>query len=99
MKKGEHNGKRTPRGFREYAVIVDAERQEITVRESSLATERRVRLFVKGPNGEIARLGLPWRPWTGGDTGTELSVPSAHLNVRDAKRLIQALQRFVDGEE
>jgi hypothetical protein len=95
VKKGEHNGRRTERGFRDYAEIIDAEGNRITVRESSLATEHRVRIYCKDRNGAEAQVGHPWRPWAPGETGQHLCVSEPHLNVRDARRLVEALQRFI----
>lgn len=96
MKKGEHNGRRTNRGFRDYGLVVDADGNRITVRESSLATAHRCWIFCLDKSGARALIGHPWRPWAPGETGQHLDVASPHLSVRDARRLIAALQRFVD---
>lgn len=89
MKKGEHNG-RSARGDRllhDYAAIVDTYGNTVTVRSSS-SIVRSVWLFTTDPDG------AEWVMHMG-----EVSVRSPHLNVAAAKRLRDALSRFVADSE
>lgn len=84
MKKGEHKGRTTPRGFADYGLIVDGRGNTITVRQSSSAEGHYVWLFVKnvaGANG-VFHLG-------------EWQSASPHMGVREARMLIEALERFI----
>ncbi len=52
MRKGEHSAKRfTPRGFADYAAVVDGYGQTVTVRQSS-AVDPAVWIFCKGADGK-----------------------------------------------
>lgn len=100
MKKGEHKGRVTGRGFRDYACIVDNRGTQITVRESSSADGHCVWIFCKNADGSDAQIGFPWRPWKPGETGEHLVTAGPHMGRREAKLLIEALQRFLDdGQE
>jgi len=99
MKKGEHNGRKTQRGFRDYAAIRDTYGNLLTIRESSAACVRAVWLLTKDSDGVEVQVGMPWRPLQSGEHFQCVSVVSPHLDVRAAKRLVGALQRFIDDAE
>ncbi len=84
MKKGEHNGRRTGRGFMDYAAIIDAAGNTVTVRESSAVGEAVVWLFSENAEGKDCKFHLG-----------EWSACSPYLDVRSAKRLVEALERFI----
>lgn len=98
MKKGEHNGRKTQRGFQDYAAIIDTYGNILTVRESSWASGRAVWLFTTDENGVEVKVGLPWRPLKSGEHFQYANAVSPHLDVAAAKRLVAALQRFIDEE-
>jgi hypothetical protein len=97
MKKGEHNGRTTERGFREPAAIIDTKGQTITLRESSQAGPPCLWIFTKPPKGEPAvHIGPPWQPVDG---HPHILWPEPHLSVANAKRLRDALTRWIDAVE
>lgn len=98
MKKGEHNGRKTERGFQDYAAIIDTHRNILTVRESSAACVRAVWLFTTDENGVEVKVGMPWRPLKSGEHFQYANAVSPHLDVEAAKRLVAALQRFIDED-
>lgn len=84
----DHNGQPVPggRGLYDFAQITDTYGSEIRVRTSSAAWEPCVWIFTK-------RDGKEWvehPPSQGG-----ISVYSPHLNVEQAMRLRDALDRFI----
>ncbi len=75
--------KRTERGFAIYTTFTDLYGKKCTVLRSSLATKRAVWI-----QNEIDLCGPDKEP-----------IGNAHLSVAMAKRVIRALQLFVDGKE
>jgi len=90
MLKGEHNGRRAGggRGLYDYGRVVDSKGNNITIRTSSSAEGPAVWLFTKDREGRDHENGIVGYP-------DGVSVVTPHLSVRDAKRLIEVLQRFV----
>jgi hypothetical protein len=74
--------KRTERGFAIYADFKDLYHANICIQRSSLAGKRAVWI-----QNEVVPCGPDKEP-----------IGNAHLSVAMAKRVIKALQRFVDGE-
>lgn len=79
----EHDGKKTERGFHEYAEFADAYGCCVRVRESSSAEAAHVWIFCdKGGKDCVFHLG-------------EWSAYSPHLNLAQATKLRDALSRFI----
>jgi hypothetical protein len=76
--------KYTERGFRIYDDFQDAYGKNIRIQRSSLASNRCVWI-----QNEVTTLEVP--------PNTHLA--NAHLTVKMAKKVIAALQAFVDGED
>ncbi len=90
MKKGEHNGRKAPgdRGLYDYAAIRDLSGSKVTVRLSSGVTPS-VWLFCKDHEGkEIVNM-----------AGGGMQAVSPLLDLRAAKRLRDALNRFIASVE
>lgn len=75
--------KRNERGFAIYDTFVDMNGKRITVQKSSIAGRRLVWI-----QNEVELCGRQKVP-----------LGNAHLTVPMAKRIVHALQRFIDGEE
>lgn len=88
----DHDGKPVPgdRGLYDFAQITDTYGSEIRVRSSSAACEPCVWIFTQ-------RDGKEWIEHTPSPGG--VAVISPHLNVEQAARLRDALQRFIDRAE
>lgn len=84
VSKDHDGGVFTQRGFQDYCELVDRYGSTVTVRQSSLASEPCVWIFSKkdGQDG-VFHLGK-WQAY------------SPHLTVEQAKRVRDALQRFID---
>ena len=94
MKKGEHKGRKAPgdRGLYDYARIVDTYGNTITVRTSSAACERAIWIFTKDMEGRSHTTGAVGYP-------DGIATVEPHLNVAAAKKLRDALNRFIRDEE
>jgi hypothetical protein len=90
MAKGEP--KRTPRGFITYDEFLTASMEKVTVRRSSQIGPRCTWLFIDGATLFRDDQPIELAP-------NEKIVCGAHLDEEGARRVIEALQRFVDGEE
>ena len=77
--------KYTNRGFRNYANAKDSYGIEYVIRESSAALRRFVWIFIEDPKHFVEVDGSP-------------VPPALHLTEAQAKRIIKALQKFVDGK-
>lgn len=71
---------KTPRGFTIYSQFKDSDGQAVSIQESSSATQRHVWIFCT----------------TRDDDGLPKVCLGPHLTVSQAKRVIKALQRFVE---
>ena len=79
--------KYTQRGFRNYADAKDSYGINYVIRESSAAMKRCVWIFTHDPK----------HYFKDDVTGYDI-VPALHLTEAQAKRVIKALQKFIDGE-
>ncbi len=79
--------KRTKRGFRIYGEFIDTYGNDIRIQQSSSAEKHCVWIFSER-NGEsvVCHLGQ-WQSY------------SPHLDVKQAKKLITALQRFIGDKD
>lgn len=85
MKKGEHKGRRDgPRGLYAYGQIIDSDGNKIRVQQSSAVGDSYCWIMVEDRQGRDAYMHLG-----------QMTAPSPHLNVRDAKMLRDALDRFI----
>lgn len=86
----DHNGKQVPggRGLYDFALITDTYGSEIRVRTSSIAAEPCIWIFSMRDGKEYTEHHLHG-----------IQAISPHLNVEQAKRLRDALQKFIDGVE
>lgn len=75
--------KRNSRGFREYLTMKDFYGAEVRVTESSIATRSCVWIFIKG-GGVVASGGY--------------NDGAAHLTKAQARRIIKALTKFIEGQ-
>ena len=80
-------GRRNKRGFRVYSESKDTEGTPFTVSESSNALERCVRIYVHDPE---------YRHTDPRYAGLNLS-PCLHLNEAQARRILIALTKFLEG--
>ena len=78
--------KKTQRGFTIYGEFKDTKKQIIRVQQSSAACVEAVWVFATNPQQALL---YPW------DYGAPTYHP--HLNRTQAKRLIKALTKFVEG--
>lgn len=78
--------KYTPRGFRNYADAKDSYGINYLIRESSAAIKRCVWIFINDPK----------HSYEDNVTGEDI-YPALHLTETQAKKVISALQKFVDG--
>jgi hypothetical protein len=77
--------KYTSRGFRNYSEQKDSYGTPFAVRESSNAELRAVWIFIHDPEyGKPVVGGIGW--------------PALHLSVAQAKRLVVALNKFIEGK-
>ena len=81
--------KRTNRGFAIYGQVKDTRGCVVRIQASSASTPDAVWIFCDDVNGVYTR-----------PLGSEIPSPdpAPHLTRAQAKRVIRALQRFVDGE-
>lgn len=75
--------KRNSRGFREYLTMKDFYGAEVRVTKSSIATRSCVWIFIK--DGGAAAIGNP-------------NDGAAHLTKAQARRIIKALTKFIEGQ-
>ena len=75
--------RRTERGFKIYAEFKDLYGDNVDITQSSLVTPRAVWIHPEIKQHHV----------------TKEYLAGAHLNVAMAKRVIKALQNFVDGKE
>ena len=96
----------TSRGFAVYAELADASGSEISVRQSSLATDDAVWIFANHPDGyeiparfrdRLAAAGFT-TPLNLAELGAMLE-PSPQLNVEQAKQVRDALDEFIREHE
>lgn len=79
--------KYTQRGFRNYADAKDSHGINYAIRESSAAGGRWVWLFIHDPEH-----------YKKDETTGQDLVPALHLNEAQAKRIIVALQKFINED-
>ena len=80
--------KKSERGFRNYCEFTDLYGGKVFIKESSLATKRAVWIFHDHP--EDGKTGV---------AGYDKPVKMApHLSILQAKKVIKALQRFIDNK-
>lgn len=87
---------KTERGF-DINQFVDRNGQECSLQKSSIATEDCIWLGINNPNPQIL---IPGKGWTPVEFPPEtLFHTRMHLNIKQVKRLLPYLQKFVETGE
>jgi hypothetical protein len=83
--------KKTNRGFNEYGKLEDINGQELTVRESSLATDTACWIFI-----EPSDHNPEYTPHKVDSVTGYKMYPAIQINIKQAQKLIKLLETFID---